>query len=221
MIQETCDSALEQFKKENISKKQIKFLRYGKFRYENQEHAVEILLPEGKISSKHIESIAESFHQAYEREYTYRLNAPIEFVGIHVVALASIGKLKPIKLPVTGRKLAKAKKGERAVDFALEGIHQASIYDGDLLEPKMKLKGPAIIETSGTTIVIHPGNTAQVDDYGNIHIHIVQRSYQQGALAPCNRKSLSSLHFYRKDPNNAQAHKNKISNKSVKKHKTP
>ncbi len=172
VIQETCDNALEQFKKENISKKQIKFLRYGKFRYENQEHAVEILLPEGKITSKHIGSIAENFHQAYEREYTYRLNAPIEFVGIHVVVLASIGKLKPIKLPVTGRKLAKAKKGERQVDFALEGIHTANIYDGDLLEPKMKLKGPAIIETSGTTIVIHPGNTAQVDDYGNIHIYI-------------------------------------------------
>jgi hypothetical protein len=30
----------------------IEFLRYGKFRYENQEHAVEILLPDGKITVK-------------------------------------------------------------------------------------------------------------------------------------------------------------------------
>lgn len=176
LIQETCDYALEQFQKENISKKQIKFLRYGKFRYENQEHAVEILLPEGKITKKQIDGIAESFHQAYEREYTYRLSAPIEFVGIHVVALASIGKLKVVKLPKTGRKVSQTKKGERKVDFALEGIHLASIYNGDLLEPQMKLKGPAIIETSGTTMVIHPQNTAQVDDYGNIHIHINTKS---------------------------------------------
>jgi N-methylhydantoinase A len=130
------------------------------------------LLPDGTITSKQISSIAESFHQAYEREYTYRLEAPIEFVGVHVVALASIGKLKPMKLAKTGRKLSQAKKGERKVDFALEGIHNASIYNGDLLEPQMKLKGPTIIETSGSTIVIHPKNTAEVDDYGNIHIHI-------------------------------------------------
>ncbi len=172
VVQEVCNNALEQFKGENISKKQIRFLRYGKFRYENQEHAVEILLPDGKITSKQIDAIAENFHHAYEREYTYRLTAPVEFVGTHVVALASIGKLKPIKLAKTSRKLSGAKKGERKVDFALEGIHNASIYNGDLLEPAMKLKGPAIIETSGSTIVIHPKNTAQVDDYGNIHIHI-------------------------------------------------
>jgi N-methylhydantoinase A len=172
VITETCDNALEQFKNENISKKQIKFLRYGKFRYENQEHAVEILLPQDKITANHIDSIAETFHRAYEREYTYRLDAPIEFVGVHVVALASIGKLKPIKPAKTGRKLSQVKKGERKVDFALDGVHNTSIYNGDLLEPTMKLKGPAIIETSGTTIVIHPNNQASIDDYGNVHIQI-------------------------------------------------
>jgi N-methylhydantoinase A len=172
LLKEVSATALGQFQKENISKKQIRFLRYGKFRYENQEHAVEILLPEGTIQTKSIDTIAETFHQAYEREYTYRLTAPIEFVGTHIVALASIGKLNPVKLAVTGRKLSTAKKAERKVDFALEGIHMSNIYDGDLLEPKMKLKGPAIIEMSGSTVVIHPNNQATIDDYGNIHITI-------------------------------------------------
>jgi N-methylhydantoinase A len=175
LLQEVCDSALEQFKKENISKKQLNFLRYGKFRYENQEHSVEIPLPDGTINAKVIDKIAEDFHQAYEREYTYRLDAPIEFVGTHIVAVASIGKLKPVKMPVTGRKLAGAKKGERKVDFALDGVHTSTLYDGELLEPGMKLKGPAIIETRGTTIVIHPDNSANVDDYGNVHITIQQK----------------------------------------------
>lgn len=172
LLKEVSGTALEQFTREGIRKNQVRFLRYGKFRYENQEHSVEILLPDGMINAKSIDKIAEDFHQAYEREYTYRLNAPIEFVGTHIVALASIGKLKPVKLPVTGRKLAKAKKGERKVDFALGGIHLSNIYDGDLLEPNMKFKGPAIIETKGTTVVIHPGNGVSIDDYGNVHVRI-------------------------------------------------
>ncbi len=44
------------------------------------------------------------------------------------------------------------------VDYALEGMHEATIYDGDKLRPGMDFAGPAVIEDSGTTIVIHPGN---------------------------------------------------------------
>jgi N-methylhydantoinase A len=174
LLKEVSSAALEQFKREGIKQNQVRFLRYGKFRYENQEHSVEVLLPGGTINAKALDKIAEDFHQAYEREYTYHLRAPIEFVGTHIVALASIGKLKPAKLPVTGRKLTKAKKDERKVDFALGGIHLSSIYNGDLLEPGMKFKGPAIIETKGTTVVIHPNNQVKIDDYGNLHISIGQ-----------------------------------------------
>ena len=34
----------------------------------------------------------------------------------------------------------------------------------------MTFKGPAIIEDSGTTIVVHPSNVVQVDRLGNLHI---------------------------------------------------
>ena len=34
----------------------------------------------------------------------------------------------------------------------------------------MTFKGPAIIEDSGATIVVHPGNSVEIDGYGNIHI---------------------------------------------------
>ena len=72
--------------------------------------------------------IADSFHGAYEREYTYRLDAPVEFVGAHVVAIAEVGKLTPAPLPVTGRSLGDALKGRRQVDYATEGVHEADIY---------------------------------------------------------------------------------------------
>lgn len=174
LLEEVSNNALMQFATEEIGSGQVRFLRYAKLRYENQEHTVEVALPEGPIQADTINEIADLFHQSYEREYTYRLNAPIEFVGTHVVAFAAVGKLEPAKLPVTGRSLEDARKGRREVDFALEGIHLSDIYDGHLLEPGMGLSGPAIIETRGTTMVIHPGNRVQVDDYGNVHISLQQ-----------------------------------------------
>ena len=67
---------------------------------------------------------------------------------------------------------SEARKGKRKVDYALDGIHQAILYDGEKLMPGMKLIGPAIIEDSGATTVIHPGNKVYIDGYTNIHIEI-------------------------------------------------
>ena len=62
------------------------------------------------------------FHDAYEREYTYRLDAPVEIVGIHLVASAEVGKLEMRKLAGDRRHArAAAIKGRRQVDYAHRG----------------------------------------------------------------------------------------------------
>jgi N-methylhydantoinase A len=172
LLAEVIDGALEQFRAEGVEAGQVRFLRYGKLRYENQEHSVEILLPDREIDADATEEIADRFHRAYEREYTYRLDAPVEFVGAHVVAMADVGKLKPARLQATGRSLDDARKPSRTADYAIDGIHEASIYAGELLEPGMRLEGPAVVETAGSTIAVHPGNEVAVDDYGNLLITI-------------------------------------------------
>src|SRR5215207_7269584 len=100
-------------------------------RYENQEHSVEIPLADGAVDLADIDRISVTFHDLYEREYTYRLDAPIEVVGVHLVAIAEIGKLSPAELTVTGQTVEEAVKGQRDVDYATEGHHRADIYDGD------------------------------------------------------------------------------------------
>ncbi len=76
--------------------------------------------------------------------------------------------------PLTDRPASDAQKGQRMVDYATEGRHMADIYEGEKLLPGMQFTGPAIIESSGTTTVIHPGNQVSVDGLGNIHIELQQ-----------------------------------------------
>jgi N-methylhydantoinase A len=173
LLEEIAATAHRQFEAEGVPTEQMRLIHYAKMRYENQEHSVEIPLPDGAIDSAAVAEIAATFHELYEREYTYRLEAPIEVVGAHIVAIAEIGKLTPSKLPVSGRPpLEDARKGARDVDYATEGHHLAEIYDGALLEPGMSFEGPAVVETSGSTTVIHVGNSVTVDEYGNLQIAI-------------------------------------------------
>ncbi len=171
LFAETEALALQQFGVEGVDGAKVTFLRYGKFRYQNQEHTTEVLV-EGAISGDSLAAIETAFHETYEREYTYRLDAPVELVGIHLVASAEVGKLKMQEKPLSVTPASAARKGERKVDYALEGVHPATIYDGEKLEPGMAFSGPAIIEDPGTTIVIHPDNRVEVDGFGNIHIHL-------------------------------------------------
>jgi N-methylhydantoinase A len=159
--------ALREYAAEHIEGERVHFLRYGRCRYQNQEHFVEIPLPDGVITAEKLGEIVEGFHANYEREYTYRLAAPAELVCYHLVAVASVDKLKPEKHPRTGRRLEDAIKGRREVDFIEAGVQPATIYNGDLLEPGMSFSGPAIIEEAGTTVVIPPDMPCIVDDYGN------------------------------------------------------
>lgn len=162
--------ALDSYVAEGFKPSQVHFLRYARCRYQNQEHSVEITISGGEITAETLPVILETFHSDYEREYTYRLKAPVELVCYHLIAIAEVDKLKPQKIQPSGKKLADAIKGQRKVDFIEDGIHEATIYAGELLEPGMKFSGPAVVEESGATIVIPPGLPCEIDEYGNYQI---------------------------------------------------
>ena len=159
--------SIRQFEAEDIGRGRVRFQRYARCRYQNQEHSVEIEVPPEALSAAGLAAVAERFHASYEREYTYRLAAPVELVCFHLVAMAEVDKLQPQRRSATGRALQAALKGTREVDYAEAGVKKSAIYNGDLLEPGMAFLGPAIIEESGTTVVVPPGVPCRVDEYGN------------------------------------------------------
>jgi N-methylhydantoinase A len=168
------EQACQEYETEHIDRSRIRFMRYGRLRYQNQEHSTEIDLPGGEITSALMDNIIEHFHTNYEREYTYRLDAPVEFVTYHLVAYAEVDKLKPQKQRMSKKPVEHAVKGRREVDYLSDGVHVATVYRGDALAPGMRFSGPAIIEEVEATVVIPPDVTCQVDAYGNYQILMTQ-----------------------------------------------
>ncbi|MBV7327182.1 hydantoinase/oxoprolinase family protein [Chloroflexi bacterium TSY] len=162
--------AQREYAEEGIDAARVRFQRYGRLRYQNQEHSTEIDLPLGLITPGKMDKIIEHFHTTYEREYTYRLDAPVELVTYHVIAFADVDKLVPEKLPPSSSNAKNRIKGQRKVDFLEAGIHTATIYDGHAVGSGLALSGPAVIEEADTTVVIPPMMACSVDEYGNYQI---------------------------------------------------
>ncbi|MDE0446395.1 MAG: hydantoinase/oxoprolinase family protein [Spirochaetaceae bacterium] len=173
-LAETEEAARAQFRGEGVDSGGLSFTRFGTFRYQNQEHTTEVALGTGVVTANRIREIRRAFETGYEREYTYRLDAPVEMVGIHVIATATVGRVEMRKRELGPASATGAQKGSRKVDFAQEGIMEAAIYDAGRLRPGMRFAGPAIVEDAASTVVVHRGNEARVDGFGNVVIHIHQ-----------------------------------------------
>ena len=169
---ETEAAALTRFGREGVAPERLSLRRFGKFRYQNQEHTTEVPLGESAVTADRMREIRNAFETEYEREYTYRLDAPVEMVGIHVTATARVGGVEIKRQELGAESAHGAQKSTRKVDFAPEGVFETAIYDGSRLRPGMRFSGPAIVENAASTVVVHRSNAAEVDGFGNVVIHI-------------------------------------------------
>jgi N-methylhydantoinase A len=162
------------FRADGADPARLTVIRYADMRYAGQEHSVKIEFPGGDVTAETVARAAEGFHAAHEREYGFRLDAPVELVNFHAAGLLAVARPALPALAEAGGDPARALRGHRPVDFAERGVHDTPVYLREKLPADAPLAGPAIIEEPATTIVVPPGDAARVDRYGNIHIAIEQ-----------------------------------------------
>jgi len=167
--------ALEELLQEGVEKERATLLRFLDMRYVGQHHEVTVEIPSGcPIEEEHIEGIAESFHAAHERLYTYsNPENPVEIMNIRVTAVGSVEKtgLRAHQQEVTDA--STALKGTRQVYFEEKnGYHETPVYDRNLLGQGVHIEGPAVIEERITTVIVHPGWDLSIDDFGNIIMEV-------------------------------------------------
>jgi N-methylhydantoinase A len=70
-------------------------------------------------------------------------------------------------------------KDERDVYFGGAGVRiPTAVYERAALPVGAALEGPAVIEEAMSTTLLHPGQTLDVDLYGNFIIHTASRSVE-------------------------------------------
>lgn len=141
-------------------------------RHKGQINEVEVLIPWKRVPADYEPRLRKLFVQRYEQLYgkgSALAGAVLEIVVCRLRARA----LTPRPT------LARARKSSRAVPRAAhlkprmiwwKGLKRTPVYDGDKLATGNVIRGPAVVETADTTVVVHPGTTLRVDALDNFEI---------------------------------------------------
>jgi len=162
MIQE----ALEEFKVLNVSQDDLIIEKSADIRYRGQYHELEMVFPQGKVTTKNIEQMEQEFHLKHKELFTFSL--PWVSVDIRNLRLIAKVKSKKMKMPkIAGGKIdpEEAFKRKRKCFFDRKFI-DTPIYDGSKLRSGNVISGHSVIEDPTSTTVIPSGYICKVDEYG-------------------------------------------------------
>ncbi|MGO4567981.1 hydantoinase/oxoprolinase family protein [Rhizobium sp. 2YAF20] len=159
---------------EGFTDDKVRIEFFADARYSGQVHQLTIPVPFAeKITVGHINQAVESFHAEHKSQYTYnRPSVPVEFLHWRVTGLGLAGSTTAIAKPEAG---SPPKRGERmAYDFGRRAMVSTAVYHMDDLFPGATFEGPAIVQSSTTTVIIGAGDKLTIDpDFAlAIDVHI-------------------------------------------------
>ena len=171
--------AHEQMRKDGIARARRRLAFSLDMRHRGQINEVEVRLPEGRLKGDFGEKLAARFYARYEQLYgkgsSYR-GARLEIVTLRLRASAATPRPKlPRAKALSARVAPAASRGRRDIywpDF--KRVVATPIYDGARLKPGNRIAGPAVIETTDTTIVVYPKRRLRVDAFGNFEMHFAK-----------------------------------------------
>jgi N-methylhydantoinase A len=158
------------FGEENIAADRRRTARTVDMRYAGQNYELPVPLPEGPITTRTIDALAEGFAAAHQRMYGFLAEEePVQLVTFRLEATGLVAKASLAQAPMHGADASGAIRARRDMWIAEEERNlPCPIYDRDLLKPGNRFAGPAIVEQMDATTLVLPGMSARVDPYLNL-----------------------------------------------------
>ncbi|WP_119731995.1 hydantoinase/oxoprolinase family protein [Thermomonospora amylolytica] len=163
--------AAEALHREGFPAERHRHLRTADLRYYGQAYEVRVTAPDGPVDEAFRAEVVRRFHDAHEALYGYcyrdddRRHA-VEWVNLRVSGIGPIVRPEPARRPPGDGDASRARTGTRRVYF--DEWADTPVYQRERLRPGDRVTGPAVIEEFGSTLPLHPGFQAGMDDYGNL-----------------------------------------------------
>lgn len=139
-------------------------------RYGEQIYEINVVLDDVDLRSPlAIGEVVEHFHRRHEELYTYQIpDQEVVLVNLRLSATGRLDTLPAEMNQVPARRFAA--KGKRRIHS--RGWVEAPVFDMESLPDSAEVAGPAIIESSTTTILLRETDTARVNKYGWLDIEV-------------------------------------------------
>jgi N-methylhydantoinase A len=158
--------AIATLERDGIARERVRLVREADVRYAGQSMEVRVTAPAGAVDEGFLSGLIDAFHAAHLRTfgYNYAGEQKVELVNFCV---SGFGLIERPDLPRhRGSSGAGPKpKARRAVYFE-EAFRQTPIYDRAALPSGSRIEGPAVVEEYGSTTVLLPDQSLDVDPYG-------------------------------------------------------
>ncbi len=137
-------------------------------RYYGQGREIEIVLPDG-ASTDSFDGLLGLFEARYAALFSVSTpGGPLEIVNWKVEATGpDTGLQSGYRMSSSGTAGSGAQKGTRRGYFGTDS-YECPVYDRYQLQAGTEITGPAMVEERESTCVIGPGETAYIDDAGNL-----------------------------------------------------
>jgi N-methylhydantoinase A len=157
---------------DGIERTRIRLAREADVRYAGQSMEVRVSAPAGKVDAAFIAATIDAFHAAHFKAfgYNYAGQQKVEIVNFSVSGFGMTDRPAIAKLAIATD--TRPSCSTRPVYFS-GAFHETPIYDRITLPAGFRLDGPAVVEEFGSTTVVFPDQSLEVDERG---ILIVQRA---------------------------------------------
>lgn len=160
---------VEQFMLTATGRSAARVQREVEMRYSGQGFELSIELPDGSLTGEgQLLELRKRFEAEYEQRYGFaNHDAVLEATTWKVTGF---GDRRALIIPKRDRKeLAQTATETRKAYFPeLGGYVDTAVVRRDALSPGVHLQGPAIVEDAGSTAVVPPHCTAELDSSGNL-----------------------------------------------------
>ena len=163
--------------REGFAPPERRFVRSADVRYFGQAFEVRVDVAPGQVERELVvddamtAAVAKAFHAEHRALYGYDFagdeTQQVEWVNLRVTGVGPIRRPELRRAPA-GRGAETARTGTRPMHA--DGWTDAALYDRASLGAGDVVHGPAVLEEFGSTIPVHPGFAARVDEFGNVHL---------------------------------------------------
>jgi N-methylhydantoinase A len=141
-------------------------------RYRRQVHQVGTpLRGDLPITAQALDLLQNDFETLYERRYgpgsSYRA-AGIELVTFRLKAYGLMRRPQIEPLALGGSDPAHAERGRRRIVMTGDVARPVTVYDFERLAPGNVVRGPTVVHSAVTTVVVHNGQIARMDGLRNL-----------------------------------------------------
>ncbi|NHN40246.1 hydantoinase/oxoprolinase family protein [Halorubellus sp. JP-L1] len=165
------ERGLDRLADESQTGNDVVFERSVDLRYAGQSFELTVPVPDGDVDDDTLDAVVERFHDKHRKRYGHAYeDEPVELVTVRMRARGVVETPDLRPEPVDGS-VDDAVRETREVVYDGRS-HSTRVYDRESLPTGASFDGPAIVAGPESTVVVHPDQTASVDEYGTLLVEV-------------------------------------------------